>query len=119
MKPENLPKSSYDYEVYVCPTPERLQQVLEQNKDRAGFYWYAIPQDVGCLLVVATANLEVIKARTQPRIELGLKPLKEHEAKSIVIEKGMSDVLTDHLDTIITLLYERGYEICKRVEKEA
>lgn len=124
MKPELLkdaieqsPKSSYDYEVFACATAKDVEQKLNENKDRIGFYWYFIPQNTGCYIVIATANLEVIQARTKPRIELGLQPLKEHEAKTINIGKFVG-AEEEVIHTWITLLYEQGYEVAKRVQKE-
>jgi len=35
MLPEaQVPKSSYNYQVFTCPTPESLQETLEKHKDR-------------------------------------------------------------------------------------
>lgn len=132
MPEPTLPRSSYIYEVYPCPTIERLQHVLEFNKNRAGFYWYAIPQTQGCILVIAVADPEAIAARTETRIELGLKPLKEHEAKDLIKactylaqsvawaagKVHIKPLQIEGIDSFITWLYEQGYELCKRVEKE-
>jgi len=118
MKPENMPKHGYNFEVFSCPTPERLQKVFDENKDKEGFYPYYIPQSQGVILVVATKNPEAF-LDTKPRIELGLQPLKEHEAKQALIHPEDSETIKDVLDTIITLAYEQGYELCKRIEKEA
>ena len=53
----------------------------------------------------------------QPRIELGLQPLREHEAKQIKL--GMFEGAEEEvLDIWLTRLYEEGYEVCKRVQKE-
>ena len=127
MKPEDLPKTvhGYNFEVFSCPTVERLQKVFDENKDREGFYPYYIPQSKGVILIVATKNPEAF-LDTKPRIELGLQPLKEFEAKILAV-KAMADQgikfkykieALDFLDTFLTILYEQGYEVCKRVEKE-
>lgn len=122
MKPEDIPKPvhGYNFEVFSCPTPERLQQVFDENKDREGFYPYYIPQSKGVILIVATKNPEAF-LDTKPRIELGLQPLKEPEAKHLIEECPFSDVIhaADAIDSFLTYIYERGYEVCERVEKEA
>lgn len=127
MASNSTTKSSYNYEVFSCPTPESLLKRLNENKDRVGFYWYMIPQSQGCILVVATANLDVINARTKPRIELGLQPLTEKQAKEAVVAgviehsapRHSPDAVADIIEIYLTLAYEQGYELCKRVEKEA
>jgi len=122
MLPEaQVPKSSYNYEVFSCPTPEALQKKLKEHKDREGFYWYMIPQAQGCLLVVATANLEAIAARHKPAIYKGMKPLTENEAYA-VIDKCKPPYLQTQLPTtreivktFITWMYERGYILAKEI----
>jgi len=128
MKPEDglKPVHGYNFEVFSCPTVEELQKVFDENKDREGFYPYYIPQSHGVILVVATRNPEAF-LDTKLRIELGLQPLKEHEAKGLltimllkpnIIKKPYVEHKIDAIDTYLTILYEHGYEVCKRVEKE-
>ena len=107
-------RSSYNYQVIDCPTAQRLQDELEEHKDIAGFYWYTIPQKRGCLLIIATANIDVIKQKTELQAIGDLKPLTEAEAKKLMMKCEYCREL-DQISNFITWLYENSYNIMKPV----
>lgn len=119
---DGTPKTGYAYKVFRCVTAGEVQEVYDWGRMQEGFYPYLIPQSHGCMIVAAYADPEQKKRRQQPRIELGLTLLTEREAKKVITEvmtcKEGSDVY-NWIDTFLTLLYEKGYDIGKRTPKEA
>lgn len=114
------PKTGYTYQVFKCETAGDVQNVYDWGKKQEGFYPYLIPQAEGCIIIVAYKDPEqVVKEK---RVELGLTLLTEKEAKNTITEietcTKTSEVYED-IDTFLTLLYEKGYEIGKRTLKEA
>lgn len=119
---EKEPKTGYAYKVFRCATAGEVQEVYDWGRMQEGFYPYLIPQAHGCMIVAAYSDPEQIKKRQKPRIELGLTLLTEKEAKDNITQImtcHKDSVLYRELDTFLTLLYEKGYEIGKRTQKEA
>ena len=108
MKPEDLPKSSYNYEVYYCEKDKDIQKILQKHKDRAGFYPYFLSQSKGIILVIATANLEAIADRHKPKRIKGLRRLTEREAKKAACMHAYANGLVSRLRLHTHLFFVTG-----------
>lgn len=118
-------QNSLDFTVFSCPTTEALQEVIDENKDKEGYYPYYIPQAQGCIFVVATTNLEALAARTPTAVFKGRQLMTEKEAKGLIEKCSYITKIDDEdteqrntVDTFITWLYERDYEICEKIDKK-
>lgn len=138
MKPNvpQPPRSSYLFEAVSCPTPEKLQEVIDKNKDREGWYIRGlIPQAQGCILLMAVMNPKMFKQRQGTTVFKGRQLLTEKQAKELIGECAYLSRLGSKvnwnnrevetrvienggIDTFLTWLYERDYEICEKIDKK-
>lgn len=121
MTEKNIPKTGYKYEVFTCKDGADVQKVYDWGRMKEGFYPYLIPQAEGCIIVAAYADPLWNEQRKQPKIVHGLKPLSEADSRKLIPEIIIchpESQLYDTLDGFLTLLYDKGYEVCKKIDKK-
>ena len=111
--------SGYVYHAVECETAAELEKELNLWKNSAGFYPYFLPQAKGCILAVATENPEAKKHREQKTVIAGLEPITENQLKEAILNNADFDIsAVDTVERFIVKLYEQGYEVCKKTDKE-
>lgn len=108
----------------VAENPEVVaQEIIEIFESQAGVYPYWFGTENGLILVAAIPNKKCQDNRTAKNVIVGLDELSESDAvmrAESLFGKGMAD--TDHLrflDIAVTRLYDNGFVLCKKTDKEA